>query len=75
MSIDARVIPTADRQGMMSLRLIEGNDLLQMLPRQRRLTMHAERLPQGPMGFDEQHRITLRVGEAEKLFPEFTRYL
>ena len=68
MGVDARVIPAADGQSLMALRLIANDDLLQMLPRQRRFPMHAERLPQVPMGFDEQHRINLRMGEADKLF-------
>ena len=75
MRIDARVIAAADHQGMLLPRLIEGHDLLQMLPRQGRLTRHTECLSQGPMGCDEQDRVALSVGEADELFPEGARYL
>ena len=37
----ARIIPAADDQNMMALRLIEGHDLLPMLPRSHWLALQA----------------------------------
>ena len=73
MGIDARIIRATDDQGTMSMLFIEGNNPLQMLPRQRQLALHAERLSQWPLRFHEQERIILSVGQAEELFPERPR--
>jgi hypothetical protein len=62
-------------QGTMSMRLIESNDLVQMLPSQDRLSLHAKRLPQGPVGFDQQGRVALALGQADELLPKRTRRL
>jgi hypothetical protein len=59
----------------MLLRLIEGDYLLQMLPRQPRLSLHTERLPQWAMRFYQQHRGLLRAGQGEKLLGKRTRRL
>ena len=57
----------------MSMRLIESGDLVQMLPELGLALLHAERLPQWSVGFDNQCRVTLALGEAEELLPERTR--
>src|SRR5215211_5636195 len=75
MGIDAGVIPEAEGQGTMAISFIYGDDLMQMLPSQSQLSLDAERLPQGAVGFHEQRGVILTIGQIGELLPEFARRL
>jgi len=62
-------------QGAVLLEVVEGNALLLVCPGQGQLSQQEQRLPQHPVGRQEERRVLHALGQAEELLSQLTRRL